>query len=983
MESNKSTRTMQRLLKRAPWQAACVALAAFAIGCGLGARSEQRRIEGDTYLDLGRIEEAVAAYNDALAADPENPRAHLGMARAEQAQGDLDAALDQARQAYALAPTLAAAYALEADIQLERRDADGALDAAGKLESVDVQAGGLLRASVLRRLYRLDEALTLLTQLREGRPGSLDIALALAYALIDAERPADAEAEAARIIADIDAEAVAPRLLLVDAYARQGRTQEVLDLFEALAAAEPDSAAVRLGLASALLAADRGDEAETIAAAFLDTDSTDPWANYVMGAVRLAAKRGPEALPYLQTAARTLSEHPAVPRALEAARALVGDQPDTDDPSTASEPLVARDERLTPSSQSSAAAPTHPIDWKTHWDQAALAALIDHRDETLAKGEPFALETLVMAAVLAQRADVARDLAARLPETTALRAFVEALDNPEFERLLAVFDAWNPTESQMKLIRQLAHGFTLGLAGARAEAVRVLSEARTQWPENGVALLTISQVFRAADMPEFAIASLRTLVNEQPRSIEAHGMLFSFLRGSGRLTEARAIAETMYTIFPGEPAAALALATALRDTGDPTEARQILAQALETRPADPALLLESARIALDTSDLAAAEAALEQMPAEQALAPERDLHKAFAASLAGDWDRASAICAGLQDVQGLPAAGLLYAAALAGSQRREEAAAQLVDPTTGSTVFGSPGAVALQALGEPEPEDATDPPSLSPDEAALAEGLRANPGALRSFLHAVALQAAGLHGGAYAVFADAASALGHPVALLPYQFASLAQTHGETDPKAEAQRLMAPHADRAGAWMALSTFLGGLGDADGARDAVRQATERDPSNPDAWFRLGQLHERFEDLDAAIAAYRRAAELEPMSPVVNNNLAYCLLVTDGDLAEALSRAQAAHEAFPGSPHLLHTLGLAQMRSGDLEAAEHSFALALQIRPSDPTLLLDFGLLLIEQGQREEGEAQLAAALRYADQFGLPFPRRAEAEHARNQ
>lgn len=976
MAANKSTRRMQRLLARAPWQTACVALAALAIGCGLGARSEQRRIEGDTYLELGRIAEAVAAYNDALAADPENPRAHLGMARAEQVQGDLDAALDQTRQAYALAPTLAAAYQLEADIQLERRDADGALDVAGKLESVDVQAGGLLRASVLRRLYRLDEALTLLTQLREERPGSLDVALALAYALIDAEKPADAEAEAARIIADIDAEAVAPRLLLVDAYARQGRAQEILDQFEALAAAEPDGAAVRLGLASALLAANRADEAETIAAALLDADAADPWANYVMGAVRLAAKRGPEALPYLQTAARTLSEHPAVPRALEAARALVGVTPDAGAPLAAPEPLVAREDPLSP------APPEAPADWKTHWDQAALATLIEHRDSTLAKGDPFALETLVMAAVLAQRADVARELAARLPETTALRAFVEALDNPEFERLLAVFDAWNPTEPQMKLIRQLAHGFTLGLAGARAEAVRVLSEARTQWPENGVALLTISQVFRAADMPEFAIASLRTLVNEQPRSIEAHGMLFGFLRGSGRLTEARAIAETMYTIFPGESAAAVALATALRDTSEPTEAREILELALETRPTDPELLLESARLALDTADLAAAEAALEPMPADQGLAVARDLHRAFAASLADDWDRAGAICASISEDQALPVARFLYAAALAGSQQREEAAGQLLDPTTGSTAFGAPGAVALRALGQPESEGAANSPSLSVDEIALADRLRADPGALRSFLHAVALQAAGLHGCAYAVFGNTATALGSPFALLPYQFASLAQAHVAGDPKAEAQRLAAPHADRALAWMALSTFLGGLGDADGAREAVRQATERNPSNPNAWFRLGQLHERFDDLDAAIAAYRRAADLEPTSAVVNNNLAYCLLLTDGDLAEALARAQAAHEAFPGSPHLLHTLGLAQMRSGDLEAAENSFALALQLRPSDPTLLLDFGLLLIKQGQREEGDAQIAAALRYADQFGLPFPRRAEAEHARN-
>jgi len=121
-------------------------------------------------------------------------------------------------------------------------------------------------------------------------------------------------------------------------------------------------------------------------------------------------------------------------------------------------------------------------------------------------------------------------------------------------------------------------------------------------------------------------------------------------------------------------------------------------------------------------------------------------------------------------------------------------------------------------------------------------------------------------------------------------------------------------------------------------------------------------------------------LDPESAAVNNNLAYCILMTDGDSAEALRRATAADAMFPGNPQVLHTLGLAQKRTGDPAAAHQSFALALQVRPGDPTLMLDLGLLLMETGDTEGGRTQIETALQYAELLDLPFPRRSEAEQA---
>lgn len=940
----------------------CAVLLLLAVGCS-GARSEQRRIEGDTYLKLDRVDEALEAYELALTADPENARAHLGMARVSLAQGDAAKALEEARRAYELDRSIEEAYQVEAGVLLDRQETDAAFEVVTKLEAVNPVTGGVLRAAALRRLNRSGEALTVLTQLRDTNPKSLEVGIALANALLQAGQLPEAEAEATRVIAEIDAEAVAPRMLLIEAYDRQGRTDEIVGQFEELVAARPDDSTLRLGLARALLLAGRADEAEVIAKELLEADSENPWANYVMGACQLAAGRRPEAVPYLQTAASLLPEQPIVQQALDAARSATAGTLGT---------------TLTPATPDQGVAPVAPAaspkaDWQTLWKQASLVELLDRRDEFLGKGDPFVLETVIASAVLTQNADLARQLAAQLPEDSRLRVYIAALDQKDFQKVMAAFEGWEPPEPEMQIIRQNAVGFALSLAGARDQALRVLSDVRTQWPENAVALMTISQLFRSASMPQFAAASLRIVTNQYPNNIEAQRVLFQLLRESGNAEEARMAAETAYTLFPSEPATVLNLSQAYLDANELDQAREVLDLALKARPAEAALRLAVARVALESGDVAAAEAALGQQPPSADQETQWLLHKALGSALSNDWEIVASLCARLPE-RNRPAVGrLLLAGALVRKQDMEGASAQLVDPETGSPALGPPSALAARAMGR-------EVPNLSPDQVALAEQLGSSPDLLSGFLRCAALQVALLHDQAYPALDELASALGNPVALLPYQFTSLAKAHSVTDRAAEARRLIEPHAGVAAASMALASLLEANGYEPDARDAMRRATELDANNAVAWFRLGQLEERSGSVEAAITAYRRAAELDPESAAVNNNLAYCLLTSGGDVAEALTRAKSANEKLQGNPQVLHTLGLAQMRSGDQGAARESLSLALQIRPGDPTLMLDYGLLLLELGQAADGRAQLETAVRYADQFGLPFPRRAEAEQA---
>jgi len=144
------------------------------------------------------------------------------------------------------------------------------------------------------------------------------------------------------------------------------------------------------------------------------------------------------------------------------------------------------------------------------------------------------------------------------------------------------------------------------------------------------------------------------------------------------------------------------------------------------------------------------------------------------------------------------------------------------------------------------------------------------------------------------------------------------------------------------------------------------------------LRLARLHDSANELEKAAAVYVRILEQAPGRPDIQNNLAYCLLQTGGDSKQALELAQQAAEKMQLNPHVLHTLGLAQLENGDVEESRKSLLMALELRPGDPTLLLDLGQALIKEGNVEDGKRHVAAALMFADRLGLDFPRRAEAE-----
>ncbi len=90
-----------------------------------------------------------------------------------------------------------------------------------------------------------------------------------------------------------------------------------------------------------------------------------------------------------------------------------------------------------------------------------------------------------------------------------------------------------------------------------------------------------------------------------------------------------------------------------------------------------------------------------------------------------------------------------------------------------------------------------------------------------------------------------------------------------------------------------------------------ECTRREPTEPDAWFRLGLCKEKIGDRNGAEEAYRKAIDLKPSSPVPYNNLAV-LQIQKAAYAEAISLLKEAVRLRPGYAESLASLALAEFQ-----------------------------------------------------------------------
>ena len=188
-------------------------------------------------------------------------------------------------------------------------------------------------------------------------------------------------------------------------------------------------------------------------------------------------------------------------------------------------------------------------------------------------------------------------------------------------------------------------------------------------------------------------------------------------------------------------------------------------------------------------------------------------------------------------------------------------------------------------------------------------------------------------------------------------------------------------------------------DNEAALKALREATKREKTDPDAWYYLGLALAKKEKLKDARKAIERAAALRPDSSDILTGLAY-LLVQSGETYDAARAAERAVALAPGNLEARYVLGVTHLRGNSNSRALEEAEAALKANPSfAPALYLkvvalagmsgnavtaatdetqDMRKVLLEKAVARVDEAE--AALR---RFAELEPRHTEIESLREQ
>lgn len=134
----------------------------------------------------------------------------------------------------------------------------------------------------------------------------------------------------------------------------------------------------------------------------------------------------------------------------------------------------------------------------------------------------------------------------------------------------------------------------------------------------------------------------------------------------------------------------------------------------------------------------------------------------------------------------------------------------------------------------------------------------------------------------------------------------------------------------------------------------------DTKDANAWFALGNVYLRLKDLSKAERHYQRAIELQPR-PEFYNNMGW-LLMEKGDLDGARkSIEEAVRTASEGGYIYMDTLGVVQMRAGELDKAEKSFLDAAGAVPPKRKEALSEIYIHLSELYKKTGQVQKAAVM----------------------
>ena len=147
-------------------------------------------------------------------------------------------------------------------------------------------------------------------------------------------------------------------------------------------------------------------------------------------------------------------------------------------------------------------------------------------------------------------------------------------------------------------------------------------------------------------------------------------------------------------------------------------------------------------------------------------------------------------------------------------------------------------------------------------------------------------------------------------------------------------------------------------------DAIAQMSAAEKLAPDSaevQFRLADVYQSAKRYPEAERAYLKAISLAPKNPLAYNNLAWMMVVSNGDAKKAVELASKAVELSPKSSPLYDTLGWAQRAAGNLTDAQTTLKRAIELEANVSLYYYHLGIVQRDLKQNAAARASLQRAL----------------------
>lgn len=151
------------------------------------------------------------------------------------------------------------------------------------------------------------------------------------------------------------------------------------------------------------------------------------------------------------------------------------------------------------------------------------------------------------------------------------------------------------------------------------------------------------------------------------------------------------------------------------------------------------------------------------------------------------------------------------------------------------------------------------------------------------------------------------------------------------------------------------------GDLNQAIDSFRKSSQAAPNDSGPLLQLGLLMDGTGRRDQSKPIYEQVLRIQPDHPVALNNLAYIKAEEGNDLDSALSMAQRAYQAAPGSPDVADTLGWVYIRKNLHQEAIRLFSDLVKKYPGSPVYRMHYAMALKQKGDLPAAKRELEAAL----------------------